>query len=651
MLNNTEYDIKTLKKHLTQSILSILSITSIITTILFFIIYYQSINERNFKESKEIENTINVFMSNLSDRFSIISSSNIFMDFLTSGEQTRNEIKPKFLDELFQLKSNGVIGYHLINSQTGSIFKFGTNSSHNLTLKLCYLTNKLNKNVGSCFGSLKLFFSNESIINAIKITNNRIKICRSCKDYNLLQGDHLGNLLITDSDGLNIKFMIRSSHSKTIYLYPLTLIILLAFALFNKSKIHKIISTRISDPLDDLVKNVITETTISISDQALIELRYLSKNIEDNRKQINKIYEYEKQAALGRLAAIVAHDIQSPLAVLDITLDKLSDKIPNNNLVILNQAIQSVRDISNNLLSKYRQKDISHSRTSSSKFQIEFNTPRLILIANLIDLILNQKKVEWKINTINFKMNISTAAKTSWIYISPNDLSRVISNLLNNAYESLSTYCEILITLDTLNEFLILKILDTGIGISENKINDVMNGLSLKHSGKGLGLSSAKQYIENIGGKINLISKINQGTEVSLILPQASTPQWFLNPITLKINQEVVILDDDLNIHNLWRHILESFTFKIFHFINSNDFYEWYDNSSRFADTAYFIDYNLGENETDGIEILSNLDNKSGKFLVTNHAEVPEIQLKCKKLDLWLIPKSILNDIEFRIKN
>ena len=63
---------------------------------------------------------------------------------------------------------------------------------------------------------------------------------------------------------------------------------------------------------------------------------------------------------------------------------------------------------------------------------------------------------------------------------------------------------------------------DTGVGVPENKVNAILTGLSLKHEGNGLGLSSAKTYMEKIGGKLCFASSLGQGSSVTLLFPLIS---------------------------------------------------------------------------------------------------------------------------------
>jgi len=96
------------------------------------------------------------------------------------------------------------------------------------------------------------------------------------------------------------------------------------------------------------------------------------------------------------------------------------------------------------------------------------------------------------------------------IYLVPNEIKRILSNLLNNSYEALDKIREIHLELIYTNQ-LLLHIKDKGIGIPANKIQDVLNGISLKHVGKGLGLYNANQYMEKIKGSLTLSSIQDHG--------------------------------------------------------------------------------------------------------------------------------------------
>jgi len=82
--------------------------------------------------------------------------------------------------------------------------------------------------------------------------------------------------------------------------------------------------------------------------------------------------ESEKKIALLDLAASVAHDIRSPLAAMEMILRLISKDIPTAQCSLLCDAIQSVRDISNNLLVRYREPErkLNLDKNKKGKFMM-----------------------------------------------------------------------------------------------------------------------------------------------------------------------------------------------------------------------------------------------------------------------------------------
>ena len=80
------------------------------------------------------------------------------------------------------------------------------------------------------------------------------------------------------------------------------------------------------------------------------------------------------------------------------------------------------------------------------------------------------------------------------------------------------THIQIVVKIDKVN----IVIKDNGIGISEkhiNKIFDMFYRASKYSSGTGLGLYIVKETVAKLGGKIEVISRVNEGTTFSVLLP------------------------------------------------------------------------------------------------------------------------------------
>jgi signal transduction histidine kinase len=213
----------------------------------------------------------------------------------------------------------------------------------------------------------------------------------------------------------------------------------------------------------------------------------------------------EKKTALFDLAARVAHDIRSPLAVIEMTLIASETEIPEDVVAMQKQAIRNIKEMANGLLESYRNDKLKNSSAASE----------VTSLVTAIENIISQKKHEW--SGLPCNISLECRGNDKLIQTSANDLLRVLSNLLNNAYESLSDTRDIHITLETTSTESKLLIKDSGAGIPEMKINDVLSGLSLRQGGNGLGLSSARKYMESIGGGLELTSSLGLGTQVMLI--------------------------------------------------------------------------------------------------------------------------------------
>jgi len=227
--------------------------------------------------------------------------------------------------------------------------------------------------------------------------------------------------------------------------------------------------------------------------------------------------EIEKKTVLLELAAHVAHDIRSPLAVMEMELaNKKKDKTESNHTV-LRAAIQQVRDIANNLLSRYRH--VTPDQEPQEVIQDDGNHHCSLLFYNLLEGSVLNKIQEWCNDTIQLNLHASEMAKYFEIHAAPAKIRSILSNLFNNAYEACNGTGKIQVNLEINNHFLQLNILDHGVGIPFDSIPDVLAGKSLKHSGNGLGLSTAKKYVESLGGELSIFSKHGEGTNVMLSFP------------------------------------------------------------------------------------------------------------------------------------
>lgn len=103
-----------------------------------------------------------------------------------------------------------------------------------------------------------------------------------------------------------------------------------------------------------------------------------------------------------------------------------------------------------------------------------------------------------------------------------NRLKQVFLNVIDNAIKFSHMNSWIYIILQRKDEFIIVSVQDTGIGISEEhlaKVKDRFYQVDHQHGGTGLGLAISQQLIELHGGTMSMHSELGNGTTVTVRLP------------------------------------------------------------------------------------------------------------------------------------
>ncbi len=109
-------------------------------------------------------------------------------------------------------------------------------------------------------------------------------------------------------------------------------------------------------------------------------------------------------------------------------------------------------------------------------------------------------------------------------------LSVIITNVLSNAVKFTPSEGKIVVHLNRIsegkNELFVLKIKDNGPGMSEEEMENVFdrfyqanNSSSGKEKGSGLGLALSKEFVELLGGKIEVSSEVKKGCTFIITIP------------------------------------------------------------------------------------------------------------------------------------
>jgi len=238
------------------------------------------------------------------------------------------------------------------------------------------------------------------------------------------------------------------------------------------------------------------------------------KSKEELRTMEGHVKRVEKMAAIGEMAAGLAHEIKNPLASLTGSIQLLKEDMRYDpDHARLMQIILREADRLSSLASNF----LFYARPPAGKVEpIELDRA-LLETAELFE---KDASNNGRISTIK---NVSPDV---WITMDPGHLHQILWNLLLNAAEAIDGEGQIGIEMfPSKNRQAIVKITDNGCGISQEALKSIFDPfVTTKPNGTGLGLSIVHRILEAYDAWLNVESEINMGTTVTLNFKQIVPP-------------------------------------------------------------------------------------------------------------------------------
>jgi two-component system sensor histidine kinase PilS (NtrC family) len=259
---------------------------------------------------------------------------------------------------------------------------------------------------------------------------------------------------------------------------------------------------------------------------------FLSEQALNTRRQLRIMEQHvkrvEKMAAIGEMAAGLAHEIKNPLASITGAIELLRDEIrPDPDQDRLMQIVLREADRLSTLVGNF----LLYARPPSGK-------PEAI---DLEKTVRETAELFGKKGAVDGRIAIRIKAQPGiWIGMDAAHLKQVLWNLLINAAEAIEERGEIRIELSvTKDRQACLQVCDTGTGMPPETLKSIFDPFfTTKPSGTGLGLSIVHRILDAYGCRVDVDSTPASGTLFSVYFRQIERPDPTVFP-----HRPAIILD------------------------------------------------------------------------------------------------------------
>ncbi len=231
------------------------------------------------------------------------------------------------------------------------------------------------------------------------------------------------------------------------------------------------------------------------------------------RTQQAAMIQHEKMAAMGRLAAGVAHEINNPLSSIDSALQLMERNPESPRLATIKALREQVRRIHGTVreLTAFAHPDRGRAEPAA--------------INQVVTDALHMLKFDHRLRRVSVETRLDEAAGRAMI--ATRTVQQILMNLVLNALDAMADTPQPVLRLATRRQgaWCVIDVGDNGCGIAPDRLDRIFEPFYTTKpvgAGTGLGLPISASLVAELGGRIDVVSERGSGSTFSVSLPAAS---------------------------------------------------------------------------------------------------------------------------------
>jgi PAS domain S-box-containing protein len=278
------------------------------------------------------------------------------------------------------------------------------------------------------------------------------------------------------------------------------------------------------------------------------------KDVTEKKKMEEQLLQSEKLRALGEMASGVAHDFNNSLAAI----------LGNTQLLLYSEhdeetreALKTIEKVAKDSAQTVKRlQEFTRKKARQEIFKLDINSA----IRDVIEI----TKPKWKDGAQGKGIQIEVVSHLEdvpGVVGTVSEIREVITNILFNAIEAMPGGGKIEIRTSEKEESVYVRIVDTGVGISDENRKKIFEPFftTKPFTNTGLGLSMSYGIIKRFGGEITVESKAGSGTTFTIVLPiaVAEKEETISNPSIKKGKQaRILVIDDEETVRSVLSKML-----------------------------------------------------------------------------------------------